>query len=239
MFARYLLLTWMGNACRHDLVFYALYVRGNMKFYQWLTIFIMTMCLCTQVMAQENANDANAEANQDEVSQYDGGSFTIVPPKNWLLVSGNLDPKDVAKLPENVKEHYTQRNTDVIFMDTSSPDADAKGFKDSLNIVTINEPIPLSDELVKELINVLKQQYAAMFEKFELDTIDVAELNGKQVLSVKGAYTILNYKVKMEQTLIPAKEESLVLTCTYDTEKENSGEVIESCRKAVESLVLK
>lgn len=205
-----------------------------MKFYQYVTIAFLTMGLATNAMAQDNTDNANNE----EVSKYDGGTFTITPPKNWLLVSGNLDPKDVAKLPDNVKDHYTQRNTDVIFMDISSPDADAKGFKDSLNIVTINEPIPLNADLVKELTNVLKQQYDSMFEKFEFETIEVAERNGQNVLSVKGSYTVLNHKVNMEQTLIPAKKESLVLTCTYETSKENADAVIEACRKSVDSLVL-
>lgn len=204
-----------------------------MKFYQWLTISLMAMCLCTNAMAQDNADDANEDKNI-----YDGDSFTIVPPANWLLVSGNLDPKDVAKLPENVKEHYTQRNTDVIFMDINSPDAEAKGFKDSLNIVTINEPIPLNDELVKELSTVLKQQYESMFEKFELENIEVTTLRDKKVLSVKGGYTVMSYKVKMEQTLIPAKNESLVLTCTYETEKDNADKIINACRESVASLVL-
>ena len=123
-------------------------------------------------------------------------------------------------------------------MDINSPDAEAKGFKDSLNIVTINEPIPLNDELVKELSTVLKQQYESMFEKFELENIEVTTLKDKKVLSVKGGYTVMNYKAKMEQTLIPAKNESLVLTCTYETEKAMADQIINACRESVASLVL-
>ncbi|MBQ9817061.1 MAG: hypothetical protein IJM59_06310 [Proteobacteria bacterium] len=185
------------------------------------------------------AQDADNAGGSNEPSKYNGVTFTITPPKNWQIVAGSLSEKEIQKLPENLREHYSNRNnSDIIFMDIGSPDADVKGFKDSLNIVTINEPIPLTPELVKELSNVLKQQYESMFEKFELESAEIAKLNNMDVLSVKGHYSVLNYNIRMEQVLVPSNTESLVLTCTYDTSKSKAEEVIAACRSAVESLVL-
>ena len=185
------------------------------------------------------AQDADNAGGSGEPAKFNGVTFTITPPKNWQIVAGSLSEKEIQKLPENLREHYSGRNnSDIIFMDIGSPDADVKGFKDSLNIVTINEPIPLTPELVKELSNVLKQQYESMFEKFELESAEIAKLNKMDVLSVKGHYSVLNYNIRMEQVLVPSNTESLVLTCTYDTSKVNAEEVIAACRSAVESLEL-
>ena len=93
-------------------------------------------------------------------------------------------------------------------------------------------------ELVKELSNVLKQQYESMFEKFELESAELTKLNNMDVLSVKGHYNVLNYSIGMEQVLVPSKSDSIVLTCTYDTAKAKADDVIKACRSAVESLVL-
>ncbi len=186
-----------------------------------------------------SAATAQAQEEANENSRYDGGSFTIAAPAGWQLVSGNLSQKEIQKLPENLREHYNMRNTDVIFMNIPTQDAETKGFRDSLNIVTISDPIPLNEDLVKELSNVLKQQYESMFEKFELESTQISKVGNLEVLQVKGAYSVLNYKIKMEQYLVPSKQESLVLTCTYDTSKSDASDIIGACNKAVESLELK
>lgn len=224
-----------------------------MKLYHGLTVVLMAMFVCSNAMAQDDAAEAKAdgaaEANADnaaeakadenaEPKKYNGGTFSIMPPSDWLLVSGHLDAKDIAKLPESVKEHYDSRSTDVIFMDISSADDAAKGFKDSLNIVTIHELIAVSEDLVSELKNVLQQQYETMFEKFKLDTMEITKMGSYEVISVKGSYTVLNYNIKMEQVMVPAKKESFVLTCTYDSDQEGAVDSIRSCREAMESLKL-
>ena len=193
------------------------------------------ICMCSLLSLGLCATTAMA---QDEASSYDGGSFKINPPAGWQLVSGNLSQKEIQKLPENVREHYNMRNTDVIFMNIPTQDAETKGFRDSLNIVTISDPIPLNDDLVKELSNVLKQQYDSMFEKFNLESTEVTKVGEHDVLLVKGSYSVLNYNIKMEQYLVPSKKDSLVLTCTYDSGKSDASDIIGNCKKAVESLVL-
>lgn len=191
----------------------------------------LSMLLAANAFADAPNGDAAPE-------KYDGGTFSLIPPKGWLIVSGNLSEKEVQKLPENVREHYTLRNTDVIYMNLDAPDADTKGFKDSLNIVTINEPIPLSDELVKELTTVLTQQYETMFENFEFESAKQIKLGEIDVLQVKGGYKVLNYDVRMEQYLVPSSKESVVLTCTYDSSKDKAAEIIKACTDSVHSLVI-
>ena len=102
--------------------------------------------------------------------------------------------------------------------------------------MTISENIPLSEDLVKEMKDVLTQQYQGMFTDFEMTDFELSKLNGQDVLVVKGNYTVINYKVKMEQTLVPHKDEALVLTCTYDSTREDAMTIIENCQKAVKSL---
>ena len=180
----------------------------------------------------QNADGDKAE--QPAVEKYNGDGFSLEPPAGWILVTGSLGESERKKLPANILEHYEMRNTDVLFLNLSSRDAESKGFKDSLNIVTIGEAIPLTDELVTELSNVLTQQYTSMFEKFELEGIEITTLGDRKVLQVKGKYPVLEYSVKMEQILVPSKKDSLVLTCTYDSGKEDAADVIGACRKAMQ-----
>ncbi|MCL2326519.1 MAG: hypothetical protein FWC40_08515 [Proteobacteria bacterium] len=191
---------------------------------RWVIALMMSLSFPLGAMAQDS-----------EV--YKGGSFTIEPPAKWLLVSGNLSENEMKKLPANVREHYNQRNTDVLFMNIEGTDARPQGFKDSLNIVTVNEPIPLTEELVKELSAILKQQYTAMFEQFAVDSIGMRKLRDMDVLEVSGRYTILNYDVRLLQIFVPSKSESLILTCTFEATREESVRPL--CLRAFESLVLK
>ena len=180
---------------------------------------------------------------QDTPSEsYDGGSFSIVPPANWLLISGSLTDRELSKLPENIREHYNQRNTDIIFMNIESLDAETKGFKNNLNIVTINEAIPISDDLVKELTTILQQQYDAMFaQTFKLEKTEIVSLDDidAKAFYLSGTYTVQDYSIKMEQTLIPSQGESLVLTCSYETGKPDTEETAKKCEAAIKSLKLK
>ncbi len=178
-----------------------------------------------------------AMAQDGEKEVYEGENFKIEPPAKWIQVSGNLSEKELSKLPENVREHYNVRNTDVLFMNISSLDEPTQGFKDSLNIVTVSDPIPLTDDLVKELTDVLKQQYNSIFENFEAVSMKVIKLGSKEVFEVQGKYTILNYSIIMRQIFMPLSGSSLVLTCTYEASHEE--EVSKLCENSIKSLVLK
>ena len=176
----------------------------------------------------------------EESAPVDCDSFVITPPAGWLPVAGMLSEKELNRLPNNIREHYTRPTSDVIFIDLSSPDAaDAKSFKDNLNVIAIGEAIPLSDELIAELTTVLKAQYSAMFENFVLESAEKSKLNDVDVLLIKGSYGVLNYAVKMEQVLYPASSNAYVMTCSYDAQSENSASVIAACRKAMESIQIK
>lgn len=199
-----------------------------MKKYSWILAGLAALTLF--------ASDAAA---QDDPDVFNGGSYEITPPKGWIHVAGYLSEKELKKLPENVRDHYSIRSTDVIFMNLNAQDSKEKGFKDSLNIVTISEAIPLNDDLVKEMKDILTQQYQSMFTDFEMTSFELSKLNDKDVLLVKGNYTVINYKVKMEQFLVPNKDEALVLTCTYDSTREDAVTVIENCQNAVKSLSFK
>ena len=187
------------------------------------------------------ATPAAAQDSQDGV--YEGTSFTLTPPAKWLLISGSLTEADRAKLPENIRDHYRGRNSDIIFMDIDSLDGEAKkGFKNNLNIVSINEAIPITDDLVKELSTILEQQYDSMFaQSFKMEstkTIDLDNIEGK-VFYLSGTYTVQDYSVKLEQILVPGKNESFVLTCSYETGKPNTEETASKCNEAFKSLKLK
>ena len=184
------------------------------------------------VMAQDSAPAEN------EVKPYEGSSYTLTPPQSWLLVSGSLSEKELSQLPPNIKEHFSQRNTDVLFMKTEQGKPKA-GFINNLNIVIINEEIVLTDEVINELTPILKQQYESMFKPFTMETIEKRPFNDTEVLYVKGSYNVLNYPVTMEQYLIPSAsaKESVVMTCTYNTE--TGKEDAEACINAIKSVELK
>ena len=193
------------------------------------------------VAAAMIATPAAAQDSQEGV--YNGNSYTLTPPANWLLISGSLTENDRNKLPENIRDHYKAGNSDIIFMDIDSLDSEVKkGFKNNLNIVSINESIPISDELVKELSTILEQQYDSMFaQTFKVESTKTIELNNIEgkVFYLSGTYTVQDYSIKMEQILVPAKSESFVLTCSYETGKPDTEETASKCDAAFKSLKLK
>lgn len=194
--------------------------------------FILAGVLCSLLFGGAAFAQENAPVDCD--------SFVITPPEGWLRVAGMLSDKELNRLPNNIREHYTRPTSDVIFIDLSSPDAaDSKSFKDNLNIIAIGEEIPLTDELIAELTTVLKAQYSAMFENFVLDSVEKSKIKDVEVLLIKGSYGVLNYAVKMEQVLYPAESNAYVMTCSYDAEGEKSAETIAGCRKAMESIQIK
>ena len=180
---------------------------------------------------------AQEQAGADEAKPYDGGSYTIVPPSSWKLISGSLSPEELAKLPDNISKHYIQRNTDVIFMNIGA-DPQNTGFKNTLNVVIINEEILLTDEIVKELSSVLKQQYETSFKPFNLEVVEKRKFQDKKdALYVKGSYDVLKYHVTLEQYLVPSSNESVVLTCTYQTDTgQEDGKL---CMDAIMTLTFK
>lgn len=200
------------------------------------TVFLTSMIVSLLFPGAASAQDSD----KTEKAPVDCDSFTITPPAGWLRVAGMLSEKELSRLPNNIREHYTRPTSDVIFIDLSSPDDnDSKSFKDSLNIVAIGESIPISDELISELTTVLKSQYSAMFENFVLESAEKSKIKDTEVVRVKGSYGVLNYSVKMEQVLYPAGNNAYVMTCSYDAESKNSAAQIAACRSAIESIQIK
>ena len=198
-----------------------------------MTAILAASLFALPVMAQDSAADSN-----EAVKPYEGGSYTIVPPVSWMQVSGTLGEKELSQLPGNIREHFSQRNTDVLFL-KKDPNRPKAGFINNLNIVTINEEIILTDEVISEMTPILKQQYDSMFKPFNVEVMEKRSFNDKEALYVKGNYTVLNYSVTLEQYLIASGsvKESLVLSCTYDTE--TGKEDAEACINAIKSIKFK
>ena len=187
---------------------------------------IATLSLATPALAQ------NADGTP---TVYNATNYSITPPANWKIVSGTLTEKELSKLPENINKQFSQRNTDVIFL--NKPDKQNSGFMNNLNIVSIGEEIVLTDEVIKELEAQLKQQYVSMFGAFEMETIEKQTEEKQETLHVKGSYSALNYNITMEQFLMPHGKTSVVLTCTYVTDKGQADG--DACKEAVKTLKFK
>ena len=198
-----------------------------------MTAILTASLLSFPAFAQDGAADADEAAKP-----YEGGSYTIVPPASWMQVSGTLGEKELSQLPGNIREHFSQRNTDVLFL-KKDPDRPKAGFINNLNIVIINEEIILTDEVINEMTPILKQQYDSMFKPFNIEVMEKRPFNDKEALYVKGNYTVLNYSITMEQFLIASgsAKESLVLSCTYETE--TGKEDAEACVNAIKSIKFK
>lgn len=172
-----------------------------------------------------------------EGKAFEGSSYSLVPPGTWFVVSGDISEKDRMKLPAAVREHYNPRAVDAMFMDIKDLAEEKPDFKDSLNVVIINEVVPVTEELKAELSTVLEQQYESMFEGFELGATELGKIGDSPAFIISGKYSILNYKVKMVQWLVPSKSDSLVLTCTFDQSREEA--TLKACTDAVNTLKLK
>ena len=191
--------------------------------------------LATLTFASPTFADEVAVPNAEPINCK---SYIVTPPQGWLQISGALTDAELLNLPDNIRDLYTRPgNSDVIFINVASPNAETTGnFKDSLNIVTISEKIPLTDDLVKELTNVLKSQYDTMFENFKLESAEKTKINDADALVFKGAYTIKEFEIKMEQYLYSTPDKAFVLTCSYNSKAEQAQDNIDACRQAVRSI---
>ena len=95
-----------------------------------------------------------------------GKGYSILPPTGWEVVSGELAAPELEKLPPNVRDHYNPKETDVLFMDSAA--AKDSDFKDNLNVLVLDEPVPINPELLTELKDVLTEQYKSLFDSFQL-----------------------------------------------------------------------
>lgn len=140
--------------------------------------------------------------------------YTINAPGGWETVSGELDPEQLAKLPTNIREQYDPKTTDVMFMDLSAK-RDSE-FNDNLNIVVLDEPVPVTDELINDLKNILTDQYQMLFDNFELKSFGKTTFGSNDAIRIEATYTLLGYNLVLYQALMSSDNKALVLTCTMD-----------------------
>ncbi|MFA5625312.1 MAG: hypothetical protein WC966_09710 [Bradymonadales bacterium] len=176
-------------------------------------------------------------ASAQELKTFESTSYSIVPPSEWFVVSGDIAEKDRMKLPPAVREHYNPRALDAMFMDVKDLAGEKQDFKDNLNIVVVNEAVPVTEAVKKEMVTVLQQQFESMFEDFTMLSSDIVSVGKYPAFLISAKYSLLNYQIKMVQWLVPSKTESLVLTCTFDQSREEA--TLRLCNEAVNSLVLK
>lgn len=161
--------------------------------------------------------------------------YAISAPAGWEAVSGELNAEELEKLPTNIREHYDPKTTDVMFMDLST--GKDSEFKDNLNVVVLDEPVPVNDELIAELKNILTDQYQSLFENFELKSFEKITLGANQAIRIEATYTLLGYNLVLYQALMSGQNKALVITCTMDQARKDDR--IKVCNDAFASVAFK
>ncbi len=169
--------------------------------------------------------------------KFESPYYTISIPNNWTTVTGELEPKELEKLPQSVREHYNPQAMDAMFVNLSDEELKDDAFKDCINVVIIDDEIPATDDLVAELKGLMEQQYSSIFEQFRLLNFDWVKKEGPKMLNVQAQYKLLNYELNLEQYLIPSDKKSIIITCTY--EKSREAALRNLCAKTVTSLQIK
>jgi len=163
-------------------------------------------------------------------------AYSIVPPKGWDAVSGELSAKELDKLPEGVREHYDKNTTDIMFMDLNT-EGGKDAFKDNLNVVVLDEEVPIADDLKKELEKILVGQYTSLFTEFKLESFEGKDFGALKGILIQGTYKLLDYDLFLYQALISGPGNALVVTCTM--EKSRKDDRIKICDEAFSSITFK
>ncbi len=173
----------------------------------------------------------SAATAQDATPYKSNKGYAVQPPSGWEWVTGELEPAELERLPQTIREHYDPNTTDAMFMDLSGKD---DAFKDNLNVVVLDDVIPLSPELVEELQRILTQQYESMFESFNLEAFEMAQYGPHSAVKILATYKLLDYELVLFQALMSGPKNSLVLTCTM--EKSRRDDRINTCGQAFGSV---
>ena len=158
--------------------------------------------------------------------------YSIMSPTGWEVVSGELDQQELEKLPRSIRDHYDPRTTDVMFMDLAG--SKDNEFKDNLNTVVLDEPVPISEELIGELKTILTDQYKSLFENFELVSFEQATFGENAAVRIQATYTLLGYNLVLYQALMTGPTKTLVITCTMDQARKDDR--IKTCDEAFTSV---
>lgn len=158
--------------------------------------------------------------------------YTIVPPSGWEVVSGELDEAELQKLPKNIRDHYDPKTTDAMFMDLVT-DKESE-FKDNLNIVVLDEAVPINDDLVGELKQILTDQYKSLFEEFELKSFEKTTFGNNEAVRIEATYKLLGYDLVLYQALMAGPDKALVITCTMDQSRKE--ERMKTCTESFKSV---
>jgi len=202
------------------------------------TRFTKTLWTGLALVALVAAGTTTALAQDDEkkpaVHESKKG-YTIKSPTGWEVVSGELEGDALEKLPTNIREHYDPKTTDVMFMDLSSGKDDE--FKDNLNVVVLEEPVPVNDELIGELKDILSDQYNSLFEDFQLQTFEKTKFGENEAIRIEATYKLLGYDLFLYQALMSGESKSLVITCTMDQSRK--ADRMQTCTDAFGSVAFK
>src|SRR5690606_3963321 len=150
----------------------------------------------------------------------------------WQVVSGELDEAELQKLPKNIRDNYDPKSTDAMFMDLVT-DKESE-FKDNLNIVVLEEQVPINDELIGELKQILTDQYKSLFEEFELKVFEKSKFGANDAVKIEATYTLLGYKLVLYQALMAGPDKALVITCTMDQSRKEAR--MKACTDALRSV---
>ena len=235
-------LEWRYMCCVHELDNYgAIWIEklslsgvyaGETLMKRHFFVFLMgiLMLLPLSLWAQEEV------PSEDGMIEYEGTLYKMRLP-NWLKVTGEMSKPELSRLPVRLSEQYLPNNSDVMFMHVENDGQKSEVFKDNINVVIVQEKIAFSDAFVSQLKTVLEQQYKDMFDNFSLSTIGMIKLGEKDALSIRAGYSIMNYNVFLMQVMIPGEKQSFVVTCTYDSQRDE--EVSKICKQVFESFEIK
>ncbi|MDX9721730.1 MAG: hypothetical protein RBU37_13350 [Myxococcota bacterium] len=148
--------------------------------------------------------------------------YSITPPAGWESVVGELGEEELAKLPPTVRDHYNPKETDVLFMD-AAPAKDTD-FRDNLNVFVLDEPVPISPELLEEIKGVLTEQYRSLFDSFQLVAFETAKYGENDAIRIEATYTLVGLNLVLYQALMSGPTKAVIVTCTLDSARKADRE---------------
>jgi hypothetical protein len=156
-------------------------------------------------------------------------------PDNWMVLS----KEQTQSLPSEIRERFPQLSKiDIKKLEASAYDTSCDGFLQNVNIVITSGKMPLSNDVLKQVIDALLKQYIDMGMNPSIISSKISRFGENDAAVVHGEIDshYANGRIHQILAMIPSGNETYIITFSFA--KENSEAYLAGVNEILNSVKL-
>ncbi len=173
----------------------------------------------------------NLSLKADQILSARGISMNI--PDNWMALS----KEQTQSLPGEIRERFPQLSKiDISKLEASAYDTSCDGFLENVNIVITSGKMPLSNDILKQVVDALLKQYADMGMNPSIISSKISRFgeNDAAVVHEEINSHYANGRIQQLLAMIPSGNETYIITFSFA--KENSEAYLAGVNEILNSV---